>query len=105
MSTPARHSVRVQVGGEELSLRTELPPEYAREIAAHFDSVLRQIRASSPSLEAHKAAIVAGLSVTDELFRGRRVDAEVASKLTALNEQVARLLPPTKRGAKGGSAD
>jgi cell division protein ZapA (FtsZ GTPase activity inhibitor) len=105
MSTPAKHSVRVHVGGEDLTLRTELPPEYAREIAAHFDSVLRQIRASSPSLEAHKAAIIAGLSVTDELFRSRRADADVASRITALAEEVGRLLPPTKRGAKATAGD
>ena len=77
MTTPAKHSVRVQVGGEELPLRTELPPEYAREVAAHFDDALRRIRAASPSLEAYKAAILAGLAVTDELFRSRRGDAEV----------------------------
>ena len=105
MSTPVRHSIRVQVGGEELTLRTELPPDYAREIAAHFDTVLRQIRAASPSLEAHKAAIVAGLSVTDELFRSRRTDAEVAARLQSMNEQIARLLPPTKRGSRGAGTD
>jgi len=100
MSAPARHSVRVQVGGEELQLRTELPPEYAQQVAAHFDSALRQVRAASPSLEAFKAAIMAGLAVTDELFRSRRADADAAGRLTALTEEVNRLLPPTKRATK-----
>ena len=97
MSTPAKHAVRVSVGGEELALRTELPPEYAREVAAHFDAALRQIRAASPSLEAYKAAILAGLAVTDELFRNRRTDAELAGRIAAMTEEVSRLLPPTKR--------
>jgi cell division protein ZapA (FtsZ GTPase activity inhibitor) len=100
MSAPTKHSVRVQVGGEELALRTELPPEYAREVAAHFDTALRQIRAASPSLEAYKAAILAGLAVTDELFRSHRTDVELAGRITAMTEQVSRLLPPTKRGTK-----
>jgi cell division protein ZapA (FtsZ GTPase activity inhibitor) len=100
MSTPGKHSVRVQVGGEELPLRTELPPEYAREVAAHFDTALRQIRAASPSLEAYKAAILAGLAVTDELFRTRRTDAELAARITAMTDTIARLLPPTKRTTK-----
>lgn len=100
MSTPGKHSVRVQVGGEELPLRTELPPEYAREVAAHFDTALRQIRAASPSLEAYKAAILAGLAVTDELFRTRRTDAELAGRITAMSDTIARLLPPTKRATK-----
>jgi cell division protein ZapA (FtsZ GTPase activity inhibitor) len=100
MSAGAKHSVRVHVGGEELALRTELPPEYAREVASHFDSALRQIRAASPSLEAYKAAILAGLAVTDELFRNRRADTEAAERITAMTEEVARLLPPNKRITK-----
>ena len=100
MSTPAKHSVRVTVGGEEFGLRTELPPEYAREVAAHFDSVLRQIRAASPSLEASKAAILAGFAVTDELFRTRRTDQDIAVRITAMSEEIGRLLPPTKRNTK-----
>jgi cell division protein ZapA (FtsZ GTPase activity inhibitor) len=105
VSTPAKHSVRVQVGGEELALRTELPPEYAREVAAHFDSALRQIRAASPSLEAYKAAILAGLAVTDELFRNRRTDAELAGRITAMTDEIARLLPPTKRNSRTLASD
>ncbi len=100
MSTPAKHSVRVTVGGEEFGLRTELPPEYAREVAAHFDAVLRQIRAASPTLEASKAAILAGFAVTDELFRTRRTDQELAGRITAMSEEIGRLLPPTKRSTK-----
>lgn len=100
MSAPAKHSVRVTVGGEEFGLRTELPPEYAREVAAHFDAVLRQIRAASPSLEANKAAILAGFAVTDELFRSRRTDAELAGRISAMADEIGRLLPPTKRGTK-----
>jgi uncharacterized small protein (DUF1192 family) len=37
--------------------------------------------------------------VTDELFRTRRADAEVAERITALTDEAARLLPPTKRAA------
>jgi cell division protein ZapA (FtsZ GTPase activity inhibitor) len=100
VTTPAKHSVRIQVGGEELQLRSELPPDYAREVAAHFDDALRRIRAAAPSLEAYKAAILAGLAVTDELFRSRRGDAETAGRISALTEEIARLLPPTKRAGR-----
>jgi cell division protein ZapA (FtsZ GTPase activity inhibitor) len=102
---PVRSLVKVQVGGEELQLRTELPPEYARDVAAHFDDALRRIRAASPSLEAYKAAILAGLSVTDELFRARTTDAELASRMTSLADDIGRLLPPTKRIARTPSRD
>lgn len=103
MST--KQSVRVVVGGEELVVRSELPPEYTREVAAHYDDALRSIRAMMPALEAHKAAILAGLAVTDELFRARRTDAEVAGRLQGLTAELVRLLPPAKRGPRGATPD
>ncbi|MEO5798470.1 MAG: cell division protein ZapA [Gemmatimonadales bacterium] len=103
MSDAPRHSVRVQVGGEELVVRSELPPEYTREVAAYFDDALRRIRTMLPTIEAHKAAILAGLAVTDELFRARRADLDMASRVTTLTDDLARLLPPAKRGQRVGN--
>ena len=103
MSDAPKHSVRVQVGGEDLVVRSELPPEYTREVAAYYDDALRRIRAMLPTIEAHKAAILAGLAVTDELFRSRRTDLEVAARVKLLTEDVARLLPPAKRGHRVGA--
>jgi cell division protein ZapA (FtsZ GTPase activity inhibitor) len=97
-----KQAVRVVVGGEELNVRSELPPEYTREVAAYYDDALRHIRAMAPAIEAHKAAILAGLAVTDELFRARRADADVAARIGALADDLARLLPPAKRGTRGG---
>ncbi len=103
MST--RESVRVTVGGEELVVRSELPAEYTREVAAYYDAALRRIRAAMPSVEAHKVAILAGLAVTDELFRSRRGDEDVATRIEAMTEDVARLLPPAKRGGRSAVID
>jgi len=100
VSATPKQSVRVTVGGEEFPLRTELPAEYAREIAAYFDDALRKIRTVLPTLEAHKAAILAGLAVTDELFRARRTDADVAGRIHGLSEEIARLVPPAKRATR-----
>jgi len=68
MSAP-RHSVKIQLGGTELTVSSEHPPEYTREVAAHFDAVLARIRGSIPSVDAHRAALLAGLAITDELFQ------------------------------------
>ena len=43
MSGPGKQAVRVVVGGEELNVRSELPPEYTREVAAYYDDALRHI--------------------------------------------------------------
>ncbi len=51
-------------------------------------------------METHKAAILAALAITDELFQSRRGDREFAARLTALADEFAPLLPPAKRGSR-----
>ncbi len=102
MST-TKNAVWVIIGGEEYTVRSELPPEYTREVAAYLDVALKRVRDSLPMVESHKAAILAALSITDELFQSRRGDREVADRLSAMADDLARLLPPAKRGTRAAS--
>lgn len=101
--TAAKNAVRVTIGGEEYTVRSELPPEYTREVAAYLDAALKRVRDSLPSVETHKAAILAGLAITDELFQSRHGDREIADRVSALADDLARLLPPAKRGRRAAS--
>jgi cell division protein ZapA len=98
-----KSAVRVIIGGEEFTVRSELPAEYTREVAAYLDAALKRVRDSLPMVESHKAAILAALSITDELFQARNGDREVADRLTAMADDLARLLPPAKRGSRAAS--
>jgi cell division protein ZapA (FtsZ GTPase activity inhibitor) len=98
-----KNAVRVFIGGEEYTVRSEVPPEYTREVAAYLDAALKRVRDSLPMVESHKAAILAGLAITDELFQARRGDHDVAARLSAMAEDLARLLPPAKRGNRAAS--
>ncbi len=102
MST-TKNAVRVFIGGEEYTVRSEVPAEYTREVAAYLDAALKRVRDSLPMVETHKAAILAGLAITDELFQARRGDQEIADRLSALADDLARLLPPAKRGNRAAS--
>ncbi|MEO8225876.1 MAG: cell division protein ZapA [Gemmatimonadota bacterium] len=102
--TAPKNAVRVLIGGEEYAVRSELPPEYTREVAAYLDAALKRVRDMLPMVESHKAAILAALAITDELFQARRSDREIATRLGAAADEVARLLPPAKRGARTGGA-
>ena len=101
--TTTKNAVRVVIGGEEYTVRSELPPEYTREVAAYLDAALKRVRDSLPMVESHKAAILAALSITDELFQARRGDREVADRLSSMATDLARLLPPAKRGSRAAS--
>ena len=102
--TAPKHAVRVFIGGEEYAVRSELPPEYTREVAAYLDAALKRVKDMLPMVESHKAAILAALAITDELFQARRGDREIAARLSAAAEEVARLLPPAKRGSRAAAA-
>jgi cell division protein ZapA (FtsZ GTPase activity inhibitor) len=98
-----KNAVRVFIGGEEYTVRSEVPAEYTREVAAYLDTALKRVRDSLPMVESHKAAILAGLAITDELFQARRGDQDIAERLSALADDLARLLPPAKRGNRAAS--
>ncbi len=102
--TAPRSAVRVVIGGEEYAVRSELPPEYTREVAAYLDAALKRVKDMLPMVESHKAAILAALAITDELFQARRGDREIAVRLTAAADEVARLLPPAKRASRAAAA-
>jgi cell division protein ZapA (FtsZ GTPase activity inhibitor) len=51
-------------------------------------------------VDVQKAAILAALAITDELFQARRSDREIANRMTALADDLSRLLPPAKRGKR-----
>jgi cell division protein ZapA len=98
-----KNAVRVVIGGEEYTVRSELPPEYTREVAAYLDAALKRVRDSLPMVESHKAAILAALAITDELFQARQGDREAADRLSSMANDLARLLPPAKRGSRVAS--
>jgi cell division protein ZapA len=96
----AKSAVKVTIGGEEYTVRSELPPEYTREVAAYLDAALKRVRDSLPMVESHKAAILAALAITDELFQARRGDRQIADRLTRMADEFSRMLPPSKRGGR-----
>jgi cell division protein ZapA (FtsZ GTPase activity inhibitor) len=77
----------VEIAGERHVLRSDMPPEYTRAVAQHVDDTLRALP-SFPTLEPVRAAILASLSITDELFRARqevdRLRAEIEQKTAEL---------------------
>jgi cell division protein ZapA len=102
--TAPKHAVKVTIGGDDYTVRSELSPEYTKEVAAYLDRALAGVRQSLPQMEPHKAAILAALAITDELFQARRADASLANRLYTVADSLARLLPPAKRGTRGGPA-
>src|SRR5262245_9855529 len=98
--TTKKNAVRVTICDEELTVRSELDPEYTRQVAAYVDQAIKRVLHAGPMVETHKAAILAALAITDELFEARRGQQEHAARMHAMADDLARLLPPSKRGRR-----
>ncbi len=96
-----KNAVKVVIVGEEYTVRSELDPEYTRQVAAYVDAAIRRVLQAGPMVESHKAAILAALAITDELFEARKNQQELAARISQLTENLARLLPPQKRQSIG----
>lgn len=83
-----RSSVTVRIAGEEHTIRANAEADYTRACARFVDERIAEIRRKSSLAEGHKAAILAALSITDELFQAReeleRLREEVASRAADL---------------------
>jgi cell division protein ZapA len=97
--TDKKTVVKVTIAGDEYSLKSDRPAEYTRAVAAHVDNALKEVLQVGAIVESHKAAILAALAITDELFQSRRSQTELAERIKALTAEVSRLLPPAKRPA------
>lgn len=104
MSRP-KHSVKVQIYGEEYTLRTDAAPEHTQAVAAHVDRAIRAVVAGGAVVETHKAAILAALQITDELFRAREEDEATAARMRSLSGELRRWLPPAKRAGTASEAE
>ena len=92
-----RSVVRVRIVGEEYTLRTDASSEHTEAVADHVDKTIRAILESGASVETYRAAILAALQITDELFRERAAGQALTAGIQQLASDIRPLLPPDKR--------
>ncbi len=97
MST-SKTVVKVSIVGDEYSIRSDATPEHTRDVAAYLDKAIRKVMQTG-SVDMHKAAILAALQITDELFEAQDGTRQLTGELKQLSAEVRRLLPPAKREA------
>ena len=90
-------SVKVEILGESYVLRTEAAPEHTRAVADYLDKSIRQILSGGSVIEANRAAILAALQITSELFQAREANGTLVGSMHGLASDIRRLLPPGKR--------
>jgi cell division protein ZapA len=100
MST-RKTSVKVEILGESYSIRSDASAEHTKAVAEHLDRAIRQILSGGSVIETNRAAILAALQITSELFQAREANDSVIAAMGELGDEVRRLLPPAKRDVQG----
>jgi len=95
--TSKKNVVRVTILDDEYSIRSDQSPERTRAVAEHVDRVIRETMRAGNIVEAQKGAILAALSITDELFDAREAGEDVAGSMKRLSGEIRPWLPPAKR--------
>jgi cell division protein ZapA (FtsZ GTPase activity inhibitor) len=99
-----KSAVTVTIGGEEHVIRASVEPEYTIRCARWVDDRITEIRRHVGLIESHKVAILAALSIADDLFR---LQGEVEAMQERSGRQVAELARALEEvlvpaGATGG---
>lgn len=88
--------VRVEIFGEEYTIRSEMDPEYTRACARLVDEAIQEAHVASHVSEPHRAAILAALEITDRLFRAEaerdELREEMSQRLGSLRREVEEAL-------------
>jgi cell division protein ZapA len=99
----AKQAVRVTIFGEEYALRSEMGEEYTRACAEHVDDRVQAVHVTGHVAEPHKAAILAAMQITDELFETRTERIELARSVhTRIHDLRRRVEEALDRGAEQG---
>ena len=85
-----KHLVKVVIVGEEYTIRSDASPEHTRAVAQYVDQSIKRVLNTSLVVENHKAAILAALQITDELFRARASTQSVDEAMDALSGEIRR---------------
>src|SRR5512139_3126373 len=80
---PEPSSVRVKIYDREYAFRTTGDPERLQALCASLDKRMREVAASTGAVDTLKVAVLAALSLADDLQR-------VGEELTKLDESVGR---------------
>jgi cell division protein ZapA (FtsZ GTPase activity inhibitor) len=87
-----KRSVSVRIAGEEHVIRASAEPDYTRRCASYVDERIMEIRDKAGLLESHKAAILAALSITDELLQTQKELMRLRSEVSQEATELARRL-------------
>jgi cell division protein ZapA len=89
--------VKVQIYGQSYTIVCDLEEAYVQQLAAYVDGKMQAITGMTSTVDTQKAAVLAALSIADELHSSRK---EKGVREELLKEQAERCLTLVERALK-----
>ena len=77
MKTP----VTVQIAGQRFALRGDEDERAMREMAGYVDSRMKELQTQTRAADTQSLAVLAALQITEELWKERRMQAELKKRV------------------------
>jgi cell division protein ZapA len=79
--------LKVTIFGTDYALKADTSHDYINETAAYLDKKMREIASKHQDQSDSRIAVLAGLNITEELFRSReRIPEDLEDKIVKLAE-------------------
>lgn len=85
-------SVKISLGGQTLSVRTDAKPRYIKELADYVNATIDQARASGKVATTQSLALLAAMTIADELFQAREQKSELERQVRERTRRILRYL-------------
>ena len=82
--------VQVEIYGQRYTLKATKDPSWVESVAAHVDRKMREISATTPTVDSLKVAVLAAVNIADEYFQlkveGEAIEDRISEKADALSD-------------------
>jgi cell division protein ZapA len=96
--------VKITLGGQKLSLRTDAKPRYIKELADYVNDKIDQARSSGKIATTQSLALLAAMTIADELFQAREDKDRLERQVRERTRRILRYLEAEEERAAAGAA-
>jgi cell division protein ZapA (FtsZ GTPase activity inhibitor) len=89
-------NVQVEIFGQSYSLKGKDNAAYIRELASFIDAKMKEVQKATGTADPHRVAILAALTISDELYRLRREHASLAQTVEKKISQLLEISDPVE---------
>ena len=95
-------SIKVQVAGQTLSLKTDAKPRYIKELADYVTTKIEQARSTGKIATTQSLALLAAMTIADELHQLREEKQRLERQVRERTERILRYLDAEESASPTG---